>query len=77
MGLCASRNIHKDIRLQITTMDPECIPFYLLQQITDNFSEERKLGTGTYGDVYKVRLWTCFLYTNLLGIGVANNAAAT
>nr|TKW00447.1 hypothetical protein SEVIR_8G109232v2 [Setaria viridis] len=34
-------------------MDPECLPFYLLQQITDNFSEGRKLGTGAYGDVYK------------------------
>lgn len=32
---------------------PRPLPFHLLQEITDRFSEDRKLGTGAYGSVYK------------------------
>jgi hypothetical protein len=35
---------------------PRKIPFHLLQEITDRFSYERKLGSGAYGKVYMVRL---------------------
>jgi len=38
------------------TMEPEDPTFQLLQEITDDFSEERRIGAGSYGDVYKVRL---------------------
>ena len=31
-------------------------PYELLRRITDNFSEERLLGEGGFGRVYKVRL---------------------
>ncbi|KAM0910169.1 hypothetical protein ACQ4PT_014319 [Festuca glaucescens] len=31
---------------------PRPIPFHLLEEITDGFSEERKLGAGAYGSVY-------------------------
>lgn len=33
--------------------DPRDLPFELLQGITNNFSEERKIGQGGFGDVYK------------------------
>ena len=32
------------------------IPFQILREITDGFSEERKLGQGAFGVVYKVKL---------------------
>ncbi|KAF7077195.1 hypothetical protein CFC21_081772 [Triticum aestivum] len=32
---------------------PRPLPFHLLEEITDGFSEERKLGAGAYGSVYK------------------------
>lgn len=32
------------------------VPLDLLREITDGFSEERKLGSGSYGKVYLVRL---------------------
>ncbi|KAJ1267569.1 hypothetical protein BS78_07G066000 [Paspalum vaginatum] len=34
-------------------MEPEEVPFQLLEEITDGFSEERKLGEGAFGVVYK------------------------
>jgi len=34
-------------------MDAEDIPFQILREITDGFSEERKLGQGAFGVVYK------------------------
>ena len=37
-------------------MDAEDIPFQILREITDGFSEERKLGQGAFGVVYKVKL---------------------
>uniref|UniRef100_A0ACD5ZKF4 Uncharacterized protein n=2 Tax=Avena sativa TaxID=4498 RepID=A0ACD5ZKF4_AVESA len=36
-----------------STTEPACLTFGVLQEITDNFSEERVLGQGTYGKVYK------------------------
>lgn len=35
---------------------PKRVPLYLLKKITNGFSEDRELGTGAYGKVYKVRL---------------------
>lgn len=40
---------------------PKIMSLQLLEEITDNFSEERKLGGGTYGNVYKVHI--CLLTT--------------
>ncbi|KAF8711154.1 hypothetical protein HU200_029162 [Digitaria exilis] len=36
---------------------PRDIPFHLLQEITNGFSKERKLGSGAFGEVYMVRLF--------------------
>uniref|UniRef100_R7W786 non-specific serine/threonine protein kinase n=1 Tax=Aegilops tauschii TaxID=37682 RepID=R7W786_AEGTA len=36
-----------------TAIQGASLTIRLLQQITDNFSEERKIGQGTYGTVYK------------------------
>ena len=35
--------------------DPTDLPLALLQDITDNFSEERIIGQGGFGVVYKVQ----------------------
>ena len=37
-------------------MDPEDISYQYLREITDGFSEERKLGQGAFGVVFKVKL---------------------
>ena len=37
-------------------MEPERLTLQLLQEITDGFSEERKLGEGGYGVVFKVKI---------------------
>jgi len=42
------------VPLHSTRMELEDIPFQILQEITNNFSEERKLGEGSFGDVYRV-----------------------
>jgi hypothetical protein len=34
---------------------PKPVSFHLLEELTNNFSPDRKLGGGTYGDVYLVR----------------------
>jgi hypothetical protein len=36
-------------------MEPEDVTFQFLREITDNFSEERKIGEGSFGVVYKVK----------------------
>ena len=41
-------------------MDAEDIPFQILREITDGFSEERKLGQGAFGVVYRVRIGHTF-----------------
>ncbi|CAM0958957.1 unnamed protein product [Alopecurus aequalis] len=33
--------------------DPRDLPFSLLKDITNGFSEERKIGQGGFGEVYK------------------------
>ena len=35
-------------------MELEEVPFKILQEITNDFAEERKLGEGSFGDVYRV-----------------------
>ena len=35
-------------------MEPEDVTFQLLEEITDGFSKERKLGEGAFGVVYRV-----------------------
>ena len=42
-------------KLQDRTMELEVLPFQVLREITDDFSEERKLGEGAFGVVYRVR----------------------
>jgi len=42
-------------------MEPTVIEYQELKQITDGFSENRKIGEGGYGKVYWVRLQTCLL----------------
>ena len=36
------------------------IPFQILREITDGLSEERKLGQGAFGVVYRVRIGHTF-----------------
>jgi len=36
-------------------MELEDVPFQLLQEITEGFSEKQILGEGAFGVVYKVR----------------------
>lgn len=36
--------------------DPTNLPLAILESITENFSKERKIGDGGFGEVYKVKL---------------------
>lgn len=36
---------------------PRDIPFHVLEEITNDFSDERKLGSGAFGKVYMVRIY--------------------
>ncbi|XP_037488350.1 cysteine-rich receptor-like protein kinase 19 [Triticum dicoccoides] len=38
--------------LNSATVAPRVLPFHLLENITNGFSEDRKLGAGSYGNVY-------------------------
>jgi hypothetical protein len=38
------------------SVQPACFSYDQLMKITDGFSEERKLGSGGYGKVYKVQV---------------------
>ncbi|XP_066353688.1 uncharacterized protein [Miscanthus floridulus] len=40
-------------KLHHLEMPPKIMSLQLLEEITDNFSKERKLGSGTFGNVYK------------------------
>jgi len=40
-------------KLQHTSAAPRDFTFQLLQQITNNFSEDNRIGVGRYGVVYK------------------------
>jgi len=40
--------------------NPTNLPLALLQDITGNFSEERKIGEGGFGKVYMVRSFLFF-----------------
>ena len=50
------------------------IPFQILREITDGLSEERKLGQGAFGVVYKVRLHRLgfSLRTNIFSTSLAS-----
>ncbi|XBJ07680.1 hypothetical protein VPH35_013151 [Triticum aestivum] len=47
--ICTSRDSNMARKLQ----NAACLTMRVLQQITDNFSEKRKIGQGAYGTVYK------------------------
>jgi hypothetical protein len=34
--------------------EPVKMPFKLLQEITNNFGEDQRIGNGAFGEVYKV-----------------------
>lgn len=38
------------------TKEPSKLPFHLLQLITDNFSEEQRIGSGGFSGIFKVLL---------------------
>jgi hypothetical protein len=54
LSLCTSNFTRRDGSSNDTT-EPTSLTIRVLQEITDNFSEERALGQGAYGKVYKVR----------------------
>ncbi|CAL5067344.1 unnamed protein product [Urochloa decumbens] len=52
--LCNCRNKNKDSKLEVTTMEePEELTLQFLREITDGFSEKRKVGEGAFGTVYR------------------------
>ena len=54
-------------------MELEDLSFQFLQEITDGFSEERVLGEGTFGVVYKVRfVHALLLSTNMFSTSLAS-----
>lgn len=47
--------------LRDRTGEPLSLKLHLLQAITNNFSRENLIGSGGYGEVYKVRrAWALF-----------------
>lgn len=40
--------------------EPKKVPLKLLEEITNGFAKEAKLGSGTFGELYKVRLSVYF-----------------
>lgn len=49
--------------LQQPNVTPICLPVEFLKAITCNFSNEKELGTGGYGVVYKVWLIIFLFFT--------------
>jgi hypothetical protein len=59
--------------IQSIAMEPGEITFESLREMTGDFSEDRKLGAGAFGVVYRVRFGHCwFLYANLLPTSASN-----
>nr|CAB3489151.1 unnamed protein product [Digitaria exilis] len=54
-------NIHDLLELMLLdeNIKPTKLPITFLQSITDNFSEERIIGSGGFADVYKGQLQHC------------------
>ncbi|KQK07940.1 interleukin-1 receptor-associated kinase 1 isoform X2 [Brachypodium distachyon] len=50
---CNSNPISRDTDMDKKLQNAASLTFRLLQEITDNFSEGRKIGQGAYGTVYK------------------------
>ncbi|KAM3406921.1 hypothetical protein ACQJBY_000771 [Aegilops geniculata] len=49
----SSNPISRDSNMARKLRNAACLTMRVLQQITDNFSEKRKIGQGAYGTVYK------------------------
>ncbi|VAH01800.1 unnamed protein product [Triticum turgidum subsp. durum] len=49
----SSNPISRDSNMARKLQNAACLTMRVLQQITDNFSEKRKIGQGAYGTVYK------------------------
>lgn len=52
-----AERLARTVTLLNAAMEPEDVTFQFLQEITDGFSENRKLGSGSFGVVYRVRFW--------------------
>ena len=41
-------------RILVRSEEPKDLPLEFLKKITDGFSEDRRIGVGGFGEVYKV-----------------------
>ena len=55
--MMGDRNVDYNVLERILTRSegPRDLPLEILTSITDNFSEDRKIGRGGFSDVYKVK----------------------
>ena len=44
-------------RILVRSEEPKDLPLEFLKKITDDFSEDRRIGVGGFGEVYKVKLF--------------------